>query len=231
VSTNGSVRRKGGKNRGRETLYIHIAEKRDLIFSPQACFSSSSSCVQPNSLRTHSLSGRSTSSHSAATSTRLIFLPFPVSSISIYVFMDGCMHAHLHALTKGYKHMYANICTRAMHMHTSKGIREPILLWFPHSTSNIVQVWVPLFFSAPLVDLPLVLVKTPPDQLAKVILVIIVGTIFSILSSSFIVEAIMRVTAPTQDTAQVPARINLDKAARFSIHLTEFKTGATPGVR
>jgi len=118
-----------------------------------------------------------------------------------------------------------------MHMHTSKGIREPILLWFPHSTSNIVQVWVPLFFSAPLVDLPLVLVKTPPDQLAKVILVIIVGTIFSILSSSFIVEAIMRVTAPTQDTAQVPARINLDKAARFSIHLTEFKTGATPGVR
>jgi hypothetical protein len=159
------------------------------------------------------------------------FLPFP-GFFNQYLCIYGCIPARTFACIDEW--MQAYVCKHMhscyAHAYIKRNSRSDLALISPLNL-NIVQVWVPLFFSAPLVDLPLVLVKTPPDQLAKVILVIIVGTIFSILSSSFIVEAIMRVTAPTQDTAQVPARINLDKAARFSIHLTEFKTGATPGVR
>uniref|UniRef100_A0A6U4TGY6 LrgB-like protein n=1 Tax=Hemiselmis andersenii TaxID=464988 RepID=A0A6U4TGY6_HEMAN len=101
---------------------------------------------------------------------------------------------------------------------TSEDLTLSTLVFFGPAR-DFYKVWVPLFFSAPLVDLPLALNALPGGEVAKILMVITAGTVFTLLSTAAIVSPLL---ASTQDASKAPNKFPpTASAAQSTVTLTK----------
>lgn len=95
--------------------------------------------------------------------------------------------------------LFASLCI--LQVANPKAVSQTMAFFGP--AREFYKLGVPLFFSAPLVDLPLALLPIPRIEVAKIITVLAVGTAFTLVSSFFIVSSLLprAVPAPPSEAA------------------------------
>ena len=88
--------------------------------------------------------------------------------------------------------LFLSMCT--LQAANASAVPQALALFGP--AREFYKFAVPLFFSAPLVDLPLALLPLPAFQIAKIFAVLALGTVFTVLSSFSIVSALLPKAAP-----------------------------------